>query len=341
MQRLLLACLVSFTLLPGVQAHAAPDPLDNETHLLADGGDDTYAYTGGLDLQDLFAREAWYRPREAEGVVFRMIVYGSASPGGAGGPLRLTLDWNAPSGTGSLALSSPDGLTYTAEGADLVEQSMEAEGSAVQGSVQVFVPYTALGAERGQAIDGLAWRSWVGEDLRDVAPGGRPVPGSQGTLMVEEESTVVTPALALSGPRGYTRSAASLEDGAVVVNVQNLITTTGQHILVELPDDVPGWTLGEPDPAAATVGPGQHPSFRFTATPGGGATPLTVHVTTDLGGREALVIEVPTAESGEGPTTQTVADDQGGGKDAPGLPPGMLLAALAAALLVRRGPSSP
>src|SRR5688572_14379129 len=97
MRLLLFSALLSLSLLPVAEAHAAPDPLDNEVHMLADGGDDTYAYTGGLDLQDLFAREAWHRPSQAEGVIFRRIVYGSPSPGGTG-PLRLTLDWNSPAG---------------------------------------------------------------------------------------------------------------------------------------------------------------------------------------------------------------------------------------------------
>ena len=68
---------------------------------------------GGLDLQDLFAREAWYRPSAAEGVVFRMIVYGSTGPGGTAAPLRLTLDWDG----GGFSLTSQDSLTYTATGA--------------------------------------------------------------------------------------------------------------------------------------------------------------------------------------------------------------------------------
>lgn len=110
-----LPALLLLLALPGAQAHAAPDPLDNETHLLADGGDDSYAYAGGLDLQDLFAREAWHRPRAAEGVIFRMIVYGSAGPADTASPLRLTLGWTSPAGTGQLSLSSPDGITYTAD----------------------------------------------------------------------------------------------------------------------------------------------------------------------------------------------------------------------------------
>lgn len=326
------ACLVVFGLsfLPAVDAHAAPDPLDNEVHLLADGGDDTYSLTGGLDLQDLFAREAWYRPREAEGVIFRMIVYGSATPGDIAGTLRLTLDWTALGGEGTLVLSSSDGLTYTAEGADLVEASMESDGNTVQGSIQIFVPYDALGAAPGQAIEGFTWRSWVGEDLRDVAPGGRPVPGSQGQVEVPEESTEVTPALVLAGPRGYTRSTARLEDDVVVVDVQNLITTTGQHILVELPDEATGWTLGEPQPAGAAVAAGEHPGFRFTATADGEAPPLTIHVTSDLGGREALVIQSPGSDGRPAQTNETgnKAVEPSGGKGAPGLGVGILFLAV-------------
>ncbi|HUR25022.1 MAG TPA: hypothetical protein VM327_03285 [Candidatus Thermoplasmatota archaeon] len=337
MRNLLLIGSVCLLLLPTAQAHAAPDPLDNEVHLLADGGDDTYAYTGGLDLQDLFAREAWHRPTRAEGVIFRMIVYGSVGPAGAGGPLRLTLDWESPGGGGSLALSSTDGTTYTAEGATLVEASMESEGSAVQGSIQVFVPSAALGAGRGQSIEGWAWSSWVGEDLRDVAPGGKPLPGSQGAVMAPEESTTVTPSLALQGPRGYTRSAAAMEEGAIRIGVQNLITTTGQHIMVELPAETPGWTLGEPEPAGVAVNAGEHPSFQLTATAGNEAGPLTLYVTSDLGGREAIVIQAGAPSSPDSPANgDTNAPSGEAGKDSPGLPFIALLGLLAIVVSVRR-----
>lgn len=315
------------------QAHASPDPLDNEVHLLADGGDDTYAATGGLDLQDLFAREAWLPSAQEDGVVFRMVVYGSTGPGGVASPLGLALAWESPQGARSLTLASQDGLNYTAQGATVLEAALEREGQAIQGSVQVFVPASALGAARGEALSAFLWTSSVGDDVRDIAPGGRPVPGTQGQLATPEESAVVTAELPLAGPQGYTRSTAAREEGGFRIKVQNLITVTGQHIHLDVPD-VDGWDLRDPQPAAAVSAAGEHPEFFLPAVAGRDAQEFTVFVLSDLGGREPIVLEPGTAPS---------APPQDGGAGAPdgdrsagrGVPAGpVALAAVAAAAAV-------
>lgn len=312
----LLAVLLSLS--APAQAHASPDPLDVEVQLLADDTDDAYAFYDGYDLQDLYVREAYLRQTGESGLVFRMIVYGGFAPAPAAQELHLDVAMTAGGSERTFRISSGDGANWTGD-ALVVESSFQAaEPAGLEGSVQVFVPYSDLGMGVNGTVSDFRWLSYADGDLRDVAPGGRPVPGTGGEAEIPGESRVTTESIALAGPVGYTETRIEGEGYNVTLAVQNRISVTGQHILVDVPTDAPGWQVEAVDLDARSVEPGEHPAFTLRAQADPGAAPLEIVVTTDLGGRETVTLEPAAApQPGDG-TGGTPAEEDG--EESPGLP---------------------
>lgn len=326
---------------PLAQAHASPTPIDVDEHLLDDDTSDDYALYDGFDLQDLFVRESFVDGQE--GLTFRMIIYGGPAPASAASTFDIALDIDAAGTTHTYSWASSDGLTWTGDGT-VLESSLEMSpveyGQAfdvVSGSLQVFVPLSELGVSLGDTVGPFAWRTSVDGDLRDVAPGGRPVPGTNGGQVLDGPSTIKAETLTLDGPIGYTKTSVSRDGDAITLKVENLITVIGQHIVLEIPDPA-GWTIDRTNTNVEPVEPGTHPEFGFTATPTEGAEAFTFDVLSDLGGRETLTIAPP---GGDSMPEHDHGDHDHGDGDAPAgedspSPLWLVGAALAAAVIARR-----
>ncbi len=325
-----LVAVAAFALLlsPLAQAHASPNPLNVDQHLLADDSTDAYLAYDGFDLQDLYVREGYVN--DANGLIFRMVIYGGFGPVTAASQLHLDISMDAGAGAQTFRVSTNDGLAWTSDVATIMESSLEEDEGAIAGALQVFVPLSAIGANINDTVGSFVWKNFADADLRDIAPGGHPVPGTNGAAILEATSTVKKESITLQGPQGYTSTTIKRTGDAFELAVENLITPVGQHIMLFLPD-APGWSIDRTDTNAKVVEVGQHPTFAFTATSDEGAKPFNIEVLSDLGGREVLTI-VPLAEDPAAPAPGSTNTPTGGEKESPGglwLAPMALLAAIA------------
>lgn len=332
-----LVAVAAFALLlaPLVQGHASPDPLNVDQHLLADDTSDAYSAYDGFDLQDLYVREGHFD--DQDGLVFRMVIYGGFSPAKIASQLHLDMAITAAGTDSTFRISSSDGLAWDGDG-KVLESSLEAEDDgAIAGALQWFIPLADLGVGRNDTVGPFVWKNFADADLRDIAPGGTPIPGTNGAAELPETatgpSTVKKETITLQGTGGYTATSVKRAGETYEVAVENLITPIGQHIMLVLPDAA-GWTIDRVDTNAKVVEVGQHPTFVFTGKADSTAKPFQIEVVTDLGGREVLTI-TPTAAPGEAPV-----EDGGAGNETPGedSPVGLWLAplALAAAFVQKR-----
>lgn len=324
------------------QAHASPDPLETEVHVLADDTDDSYALYDGFDIQDLYVREASF-PDLGDGIVLRVYLYGGFGPTPTASEMQVDFTVTGPAGDSTARIVSTDGATWSGD-APILEEEFEPteEGAGSQGYVQVFMDLDDLGAATGDDLSGFTVATYADDDLRDISPGGRPVPGTDGAVMAPgDTSEVLLETLTLQGPVGYTSSSLAIDEaGAVTVTTQNRISTVGQHIVLAVQSPA-GWDITLPSEPGVAVEAGEHPTFRFTASATPGSDPAQVHVRSDLGGLEILELSAdrvpvpddpatPTGPDGEGPD----ATDPSNGTPLPVLP--VLAALVAVASLLRR-----
>lgn len=338
-----LALLVAALALPTAQAHASPDPLETEVHLLADDTDDSYALYDGYDIQDLYVREVSF-PDHGDGIVFRLYLYGGFGPAPVASQMHADFTVEGPGGVETVRITSSDGATWSGD-APVLEEEFEAteDGTGLQGYVQVFLGLNDLGASVGDSLSGFQVATYADDDLRDISPGGRPIPGTNGAVMAPgDTSSVVTESLALQGPVGYTRSSLGVDDGTVTVTTQNLITVVGQHITLAV-DAPAGWDITLPAEPGIAVEPGEHPMFDLSASAAPGSAPAVLEVRSDLGGLEILELtadRVPASGDDDGGAAGDDPGDEGPTADPsndtplPVLP--AALAVLAAAALLRR-----
>lgn len=320
---------------PTIQAHASPDPLEVEEHLIDDDVDDSYGQYDGFDIQDVYVREASLDDL-GDGLVFRIYLYGGFAEPAVASSLPLELDVTAAGSVHTLAVDTSDGTSWT--GTSIVEQEMEDENGQTQGYLQLFASYSALSVEVGDAVGPFAVRTYADDDLRDIAPGGRPVPGTLGHVIVPGDGVTVKDSITLEGAVGYTQSTLTTDNGQVRVSVQNQIAVTGQHISLHV-DDPAGWTIDPETFSPAVVEPGQHPIFTFQATAEPDSADATITVRTDLGGLETFSLaagDIPPPSSQGGPEPNGPGDDPDN-KDTPMALWPFILALVGVAVMRRRG----
>jgi hypothetical protein len=321
--------LLALLMAPLAAGHASPNPLDVETHILADDTDDSYALYDGYDIQDVYVREASLGGGLEPGLVFRIYLYGGFGPAKVAGSLHIDVRLENGGSVQTMRASTTDGAVWTG-GAAVVEQEFEpAEaGVGVQGYVQLLVPYAALGVGPGDTLGAFEVRTYADGDLRDVAPGGRPIPGTGGAVIQPGTSERVVDSIVLTGPVGYTRSTLQATGPHVTVTVENLITVAAHHILISIPEQ-PGWTISGLDVEGVSAEPGTNPTFHFNATAPAGTAPLQLSVRTDTGGDEPLTMAAADV-------TQTTTTSQTQGKSSPGAPLWLIACAGLALLALRR-----
>ncbi len=332
-----LAVLALLLVAGSTRGHASPDPLDNEVHVIADETSDIWAVLDGFDIQDVFVREAHFGSPGADGVVVRVILYGGPPPG-VPSPQTLTVSL---AGT-DFVLTSSDGIAWSGE-AEVVGATLEPseDGAGLAGSLQVFVPLAAVGLALGDTLDGITVHTAAGGQPVDDAPGpsylaGQPVETGTSTVLLES--------LELKGPGGYTRTNVAARD-EIQLDIENLITVTGQHITVSY-DTPAGWTIEAIDATPKSVDAGVHPKFTFRAMAQPGSADWQITVRTDLGGRESVnvsasMVKAPGAagvDAGSGGGGGSPGDGSGAAddKDSPGALLPVVAVALGAAAATRR-----
>lgn len=277
--------LLAFALLlmPGAAAHGAPTVLDVETQFIADETTDlTYLYDG-YDLASIWIREAHYGE---DGIVVRILADGGQMLGAAG-ELSFELEIETENGTVLHTFATSDDEAWTGS-ADIVEVFVTPDEAlpAVNVNLQVFIPRSEL----GDSFGAVTVRSLAGGQVVDAAPGplfaplvAAPIPAEP--LISGSERLVA--GLDLAGPIGYTNTTVESR-GAITFVVDNLITTTGQHVFIK-PQASQGWELKAINGSAQALEAGQDARIAF-AIMSTGAGALPVFIETDLGGREMLLL---------------------------------------------------
>jgi hypothetical protein len=338
----LLALVVLPGAIPPAEAHGVFEAAELEVHVLNDEGSDTIEAYGGYDVQELFvgfAHDATVGAGDAgDGFYVRLELYGLVenSPAAPGQDWTVTVTMGTPAGPIARTLSTSDGITLASDFDSLLYEVDAAERSThVQ---RAFLSYTSLGLAPGQAIGPFKVESRVGGDLRDVAPGGIPIPGTNGAAsypdptQIDGQGELVT-SVTLEPPSIYVEvEATPVAPGTFAIDVKSALTAGGQHILVVAQDDA-GWTYNLTGQTNAAVDANGTLSFTVAALLPGGPSPLRLDVLTDVGGRYALALD--------GNGTLTLADGRtahapaSAAQESP-LPPWTVLAALALAFLALR-----
>lgn len=284
--------LAVLCLIPAAQGHGVVEAQELEVHVLDDEGSDAIEAYGGYDITDVLLGSA-YLPEHGDTVYARIELYGLIQDQTAAMPWTVRVHYDGPDGPGMHFLSTSDGATFEH---DFLQMDWEFE--AEERSLHVQRAYLSSGGPvPGQPVRNLRIESFWGDDLRDVAPGGIPVPGSGGALEYPDPTQIDGEGVLVENPvppatDAYFGAVAATRQGTTyTLNVSNGLTAGGQHVFLSfLEPDPAAWTqrleVGEQVLAANGTG-----MFVFQAEPqGAGATPMLVQLSSDVGGR--LVLEV-------------------------------------------------
>lgn len=310
-------------LLPLAAAHGALEAAELEVELLADETTDAIYLTGGYDIAQVFLGEA-HIPTLGEGpagdgVYFRGTLAGAPA---ADGPSSIVFSFDAPDGrvtrtitvAGTEATSDFDSLA-TEVGSDeiIIERA--------------FVTYASAGVLPGVALSGFRVETFSGSRQVDVAPGGLyagPLAAPAG------ESVVVTAEVVLTGAGRYLDVVPTLDGDILTLQTRSLLKSGSQHLEIRVPS---AGAIELLTPPSASVGPAGEAEFRVRLL-----APTRLDVTSDVGGRDGLVIASADRYRVLAEDGSVVAEvDAAPGRDVP-LPAAGLFAgvALAAAFVVRR-----
>lgn len=337
-----------------VDAHGTFEANELEVHLLNDEGSDAIEPYGGYDINDLFIGFA-HDPAigagaAGDGFYFRLVLYGlheNAATGPVSGgspvpmPWTVTIEATTPSGVLARSVSSTDGVTLTSD-----FEALEYEVDTAERATLVqrgFVSYASAGLAPGQVLGPFRVLSRVGDDLRDVAPGGIPIPGSNGAAEYPDPTQidgqgVVTETAVLQAPDRYvTVAAAAVAPGQYNVSVASALKQGGQHVMLQ-PVTSTTWDVGTEGDTMKELTANGTLAFVLRATPKPDAAepgPLELTVTTDVGGRTVFTI----APDGsvllpDGATVPPAAAPPA--KESPGVAVALLAGALAALAVLRR-----
>jgi hypothetical protein len=280
---LLLGLLAAST--PTGQAHGLVNAGELETLIVQDEASDLVTGADlGFDLVQLYVGEA-HVPGLGDGLYVRTILYGGAGERpGLDGALSVRFEFAFGDNVVQHALYLQDGAFQG--DFDQIVATVEEGESEVQ---RAFFVYPA-GVGPGTALTRLRATSYVGQDARDVAPGGVILPGAQAEVPMGDSAQVVD-SYELRGPVGYL---SQVEVIAMADTPDEFLVTawTGlkqgsQHILLAAAPSN-GWRATV-DGAGGDTPPGDHQSFVVRLQPGNGTYAFAV--LTDIGGHVELLAE--------------------------------------------------
>ncbi len=299
----LLLALLAAASAPFVAAHGGENAAETEVHLLEDEGDDSFYFTGGFDIYQVFLGEAHFPGlgvgSAGDAVYFRTILYGNYAQRPANAEeFRVVFRFSTPAGDVERFVATTDGKTLTTD-FDHLEYELTADELVIE---RAGILFTNLSISPGDTINGFIVESSVDGDLRDRAPGGLFVPGSGGRVEVPAElypvpgAGVITESVVLSGPVKYALATVTPRvDARNVVDVAmtSLLTEGAQHAHVEVTGgswkatplgNATGGEIkaGETLTVGLTLAPG--------VEPGEEVVPGRLDVYTDLGGRVSYIL---------------------------------------------------
>jgi len=293
---LALLCLASAAVPVPVLAHNTYEASELETHVVNDEGTDVLESYGGYDIQDLFvgfAHDATTGSGAAgDGLYVRLELYGNRTESQVP---QLAANWSvtvAMAVAGNLTVRSvwtTDGATFRSD-FDSLAVATEERDTHVQ---RAFLSYANLGIAAGSEASILRIESRVDGDLRDVAPGGIPVPGTNGAQEYPDPTSIegkgiLVESFPLSAPSNYVQvTPVATAPGDYTITVKSALQKGAQHVFVDAIDEGTYELFGNTSAALDANGT---MTFRLVLVPGrlDGAAHLDIR--TDVGGRTPLVL---------------------------------------------------
>jgi hypothetical protein len=273
-----LACLS-----PLAQAHGLVNAGELETLFIQDEASDIMTEGKlGYDLLQIYVGEAFV-PGTGDGLYLHTVLYGGAGDRpGVDGPQSVRFTFTTDKGTFMRTLNTTDGATFTSDFDSLVI----VPGSGEVEVQRAFVRYPA-GIGPGAVLKSLKAESFVGGDLRDVAPGGMYLHG----VPIGEpgaNSKQVVDSYTLRGPIGYLAVAQlSAGQGNFTFVAHNPLKKGDEHIMLLAPD-ANGWHAEIQ--GSGEVKAGGNVTFHVQLVPGSG--PFHLDLVTDIGGHMPLDAQV-------------------------------------------------
>ncbi len=297
--RLLVVLCAAATLLPAASGHGAIEASELEILLLTDEGTDSIEPYGGFDINAVFIGFA-HDPTvgvgsAGDGLYLRAELYGlpeNSAPAGQG-TWTVTFTVATPAGPIQRTLSTADGTEFTSDFDSLLIE-VDTDERAVH-ALRGFIAFASISVVPGDAVGVTRVESRKDGDLRDVAPGGIPVPGTNGLAeypdpMAIPGKGIVVASVAAEAPVRYLKPATlTADDDHYTVTVASALKDGGQHIEIK-PRVRDGWTFDLRGPSSISVQAGQNATFEFIAAAQPDAGDLELDLLTDVGGRVPVIL---------------------------------------------------
>ncbi|MFA5861888.1 MAG: hypothetical protein WDA16_09365 [Candidatus Thermoplasmatota archaeon] len=313
-------------LLPAGIAHDAAEANELEVEVLRDEDNEINSARGGYDITQVFIGEAHDHTiahgSAGDAVYWRAELYGA--PGNsplASGEWNAVFTFESPRGPIVRSIRTTDGKTFQTDFDALITNP----GDGVLHVERAMIALAPNGLWPGLEIRDFRVETFVGDQLRDRAPGGTPV---EGPVEIPSESRSLVDAYRLTGPIRYATASIEAAPEGARLHVTSLLKKGSQHVHIHLPQDVT-----TSDPTSVSVGPRGEAVF-LLALPSHPTESTAFDVTTDIGGRITLLLDQAglrpenATPAGSGPTREEA-------RSVP-LPPAVLLAAACIASLQRR-----
>ncbi|HJQ92904.1 MAG TPA: hypothetical protein VJ874_01310 [Candidatus Thermoplasmatota archaeon] len=338
MRRILALAGFVLVLIPSAGAHGPVNAKEVEVLAVVDELSDHSYYTGGYDLGEVYLGEAFV-PAIGDGFYVHTVLFGTWGAALPGDTYEVAFRFTLADGTTiERRASTADGDTFESDFDELVMEAGTDEDEVVRG----FIAFDDT-VGPGDSIKGIVVESLVKGDVRDRAPGGVFVPGSQGMAEVPVEafgeSAQVITSYDLTGPTQYFTVQPSTSEGGFTLSVSTLLRGGDQHIMVELPDASTGWGLQGAEILSAEVKANGTVRFPIEVTQLGTSN-ATLRITSDIGGRvdyilsrhEGMIDLRPDAP----PSQAAMVDLSQPVQETPGMGFAALVATIALAALRRR-----
>jgi hypothetical protein len=292
-----------------VAAHGTIKPLETETLVLLDEGDDSVYATAAYDIYQVYAGEAFIEAL-GDGLYFRTILFGSWSePKVPHNEYKVVFTLAGEGFEVSRFMATRDGRTFTTDFDALVFKA-SADEVIVE---RAFIAYNGTALRQGVVVTTFVVESFTDGELRDRAPGGVYVPGSQGLVSVPlGSSRQVVSEYPLRGPSQYFSGSVSLNERysrnsdspevELRFTVKSLLTEADQNVWVLARPfhshhaNETQWMMQPKGESGGLLKAKATRTFVLLFHPQQGSDglvhPLRVDVVSDLGGRSGVTLGV-------------------------------------------------
>ncbi|MBI2077282.1 MAG: hypothetical protein HYT80_02765 [Euryarchaeota archaeon] len=365
---LALSAVVVGLLIPGVVAHPAAPPVEYATRLLHDCNDDWGGHSTVNDGHDTIALdlyEAHNATLDADVIVFKLVLNGGYNGDATRPALEDVVTFKVGEQSVTRKFRTVDNVAFTGDfDAVAGPKAFNTAAGAADGArfyLEGIVRLSTIGASVGSTISAAAVQGYAGSTKADHMPGGYTSGGQTvqdcSTIATEQASPARYPVSGtiqykVKGPVQYASLASDVssvtvaEDGnaTVTLTIKNLLKQAQKATLRATPSagiafHAASYRTGE---TTIDLEAEAQKTVHMYVTPATGAKdgPVTLRLTTNLGGSVLVTIQVNVDEAPAPTTTASTVSPkaESGGLPGPMVPAALFaLAAAAAATTRRRG----